>query len=158
MTEIKLHTTINAPIETVFDLSRSIDFHLKSAAKTKEKAIAGRTSGLINYGETVTWRGRHFGLFLRHTSKITTFERPVNFTDTMIEGHFTYFIHQHNFRATNEVELERIYDYIDKLEKTEIDVTVIKRHSEMFHPFAFIALILILLEVLLRQTILRSLP
>ena len=102
MTEIKIHTTINAPIETVFDLSRSIDFHLKSAAKTKEKAIAGRTSGLINYGETVTWRGRHLGLFLRHTSKITTFERPVNFTDTMIEGHFTYFIHQHNFRATNE--------------------------------------------------------
>lgn len=62
------------------------------------------------------------------------------------------------FRATNETELGRIYDYIDKLEKTEIDVTIIKRHSEMFHPFALIALILILLEILLRHTVLRSLP
>jgi len=102
MTTIHLHTHINAPIETVFDLARSIDFHMESAAKTKEKAVEGRTQGLISYGEMVTWRGRHFGVFLNHTSKITTYEPPYKFTDVMIEGHFKYFGHQHFFHSQDK--------------------------------------------------------
>ncbi len=101
MTTIKLYTQINAPSERVFDLSRDIDFHMQSASQTREKAIAGKTSGLILYGETVTWRGRHFGLFLEHTSKIVSYERPYRFTDVMIKGHFKYFAHQHIFRNEN---------------------------------------------------------
>jgi ligand-binding SRPBCC domain-containing protein len=97
MTTIQLKTEIKAPMERVFDLSRSIDFHMQSASETKEQAIAGTTSGLISYGETVTWRGRHFGVFLKHTSKIVNYERPHQFTDVMIKGHFTYFGHQHFF-------------------------------------------------------------
>jgi len=97
MTTIKLSTEINAPIAHVFDLSRSIDFHLQSASNTREQAIAGRTSGLISHGETVTWRGKHFGVFLKHTSKIVDYERPTQFTDVMIKGHFVYFGHQHFF-------------------------------------------------------------
>ena len=99
MTTIELHTKIKAPIEDVFDLSRSIDFHMKSASGTKEQAIGGRTSGLIGYGETVTWRGKHFGVFLKHTSKIVDYEYPLKFTDVMIEGHFKYFGHRHYFRS-----------------------------------------------------------
>lgn len=99
MTTIKLYTQIDAPVEKVFDLSRDIDFHIRSASQTHEKAIDGRTSGLISYGETVTWRGRHFGIFLRHTSKIVSYERPYRFTDVMIKGHFKYFAHQHIFRS-----------------------------------------------------------
>ena len=101
MTIIELQTSINAPLEEVFDLARSIDFHMESASRTKERAIAGRKEGLINYGETVTWRGKHFGLYLKHTSKITVFQRPINFTDVMIEGHFSYFTHQHIFKSTD---------------------------------------------------------
>ncbi|MEL6810023.1 MAG: SRPBCC family protein [Bacteroidota bacterium] len=97
MTSIELHTTINAPIECVFNLSRSIDFHMESASQTREKAIAGTTTGLIGFGETVTWRGKHFGLFLQHTSKIVDYEYPIKFTDVMIKGHFNYFGHQHFF-------------------------------------------------------------
>lgn len=85
-------------MEDVFDLSRDIDFHMESAIQTKEKAIAGRLSGLISHGETVTWRGKHFGFFLEHTSKIVSYERPYLFTDVMIKGHFKYFAHQHIFR------------------------------------------------------------
>ncbi|WP_208639993.1 hypothetical protein [Flavobacterium limicola] len=59
MTQIKIRTKINAPIQTVFDISRDIDVHQKSACPTKEIAIDGVTSGLINYNETVTWRGKH---------------------------------------------------------------------------------------------------
>jgi len=102
MTTIQLKTEIQAPIERVFDLSRNIDFHIQSASETKEQAIAGRTSGLISHGETVTWRGRHFGVFLKHTSKIVNYERPSQFTDVMIKGHFIYFGHQHFFEIIDQ--------------------------------------------------------
>lgn len=97
MTRIYLETQINAPIKKVFDLARSIDFHIQSASQTNEKAISGRTSGLITLGETVTWRGKHFGLHLTHKSKITDFNSPVCFTDEMVTGHFKSFKHQHIF-------------------------------------------------------------
>ncbi len=102
MTTIELHTTIDASLIEVFDLSRSIDFHMKSASKTKERAIAGRITGLIGFGETVTWRGKHFGIFLEHTSKIIDYERPHKFTDIMIKDHFKYFCHQHFFKHEQE--------------------------------------------------------
>jgi len=54
MTKLQFKTLIHAPINQVFDLSRNIDFHMLSAKQTNEKAIAGRTSGLIRLNETVT--------------------------------------------------------------------------------------------------------
>ncbi len=62
------------------------------------------------------------------------------------------------FRATSAEALERIYDEIDQLEKTEIDVTVIRRYQEVFHRFAFWALVFLALEVILRYTLLRTIP
>jgi hypothetical protein len=59
-TRIDLITIINAPIEICFDLSRSIDLHQHSTQQTREKAIAGRTTGLIGLNEFVTWRATHF--------------------------------------------------------------------------------------------------
>ncbi|RDK84271.1 ligand-binding SRPBCC domain-containing protein [Marinirhabdus gelatinilytica] len=100
MTTITLKTRINAPVEEVFDLSRNISFHQKSASQTNETALYGKTSGLINYGESVTWRGKHLGIYLKHTSKITTFERPLKFIDVMTNAHFTYFAHQHLFETS----------------------------------------------------------
>lgn len=94
---IYLETKINAPIEICFDLSRSIDLHQISTATSKEKAIAGKTSGLINYGETVTWQAIHFGIKQKLTSKITQFQRPLYFRDEQVKGAFKYFIHDHNF-------------------------------------------------------------
>ncbi len=63
MTRIELSTHINAPIERCFDLARSIDLHMESTKQTGEQAIAGRTSGLIGLGETVTWRAKHLGVW-----------------------------------------------------------------------------------------------
>lgn len=48
---IELHTEISAPRERVFDLARSVDAHLDSAGATRERAVAGVTSGLIGSGE-----------------------------------------------------------------------------------------------------------
>lgn len=100
MTSIHLETQIKAPLQKVFDLSRSIDFHIQSASQTNEKAISGRTSGLIKLGETVTWKGKHFGLYLTHKSKITDLDSPMTFTDEMVSGHFKSFKHQHIFTKT----------------------------------------------------------
>lgn len=97
MPRIELNTEINAPINVVFDLSRSIDFHMKSTEQTGEKAIAGKTSGLIGLNETVTWRAKHFGIPQNLTSKITIMKRPDIFVDEMTKGAFKSFCHQHLF-------------------------------------------------------------
>ena len=101
MTTINLITKINAPKQIVFDLARNIDVHQNSASKTNEKAIAGTTSGLINLNETVTWRGKHFGIYLKHTSKITAMDFHDYFADEMIKGKFKSFKHEHSFIEKN---------------------------------------------------------
>jgi len=97
MPTIELFTQINAPIEIVFDLSRSIDLHMESTKQTGERAIAGRTSGLIGLGETVTWRAKHFGIWQNLTSKITEYQYPDYFVDEMVSGAFKSFRHEHHF-------------------------------------------------------------
>ncbi len=62
------------------------------------------------------------------------------------------------FRATNELGLERIYEEIDVLEKTEIEISVFKRYSEEFRFFLTMAMIVLALEWLLKLTILRTIP
>jgi ligand-binding SRPBCC domain-containing protein len=88
-----------------FLLSLSIDLHKDSTAQTRERAIAGVTSGLIGDGESVTWRGRHFGLMLQHTSKITRYEPPVFFQDVMTDGMFKSFEHNHWFRELDGITI-----------------------------------------------------
>jgi ligand-binding SRPBCC domain-containing protein len=97
MPKIELLTEINAPIEKVFDLARSIDLHMESTKQTGEQAIAGRTSGLIEPDETVTWRAKHFGIWQTLTSKITEFDHPNFFADEMVKGAFKSFRHEHHF-------------------------------------------------------------
>jgi ligand-binding SRPBCC domain-containing protein len=99
VTRFRLETLIDAPIERVFDLARDIGFHERSMSATGERAVAGRTSGLIEPGETVTWRARHFGLWWTLTSRITVVERPVTFADEQVSGPFRHFRHVHTFRA-----------------------------------------------------------
>ena len=60
MPVIELRTFIKCGIEICFDLSRSIDLHQLSTTQTNKKAIAGKTSGLINLDEFVTWQVTHF--------------------------------------------------------------------------------------------------
>jgi ligand-binding SRPBCC domain-containing protein len=99
MPRIELQTVIAASPEVCFDLSRDLDLHLRSMAGSGERAIAGRTTGLIGPGEQVTWEGRHFGVVHRHTSLITAFDRPTHFRDSMVWGRFASFEHDHYFGA-----------------------------------------------------------
>jgi len=101
MITLKELTLILAPIERVFDLSRSIDLHLIGASGTGEQAVAtgGLTAGLMGLGDVVTWQARHFGIRQRLTSKITRFDPPHAFQDTMLRGAFAHMQHDHFFRA-----------------------------------------------------------
>ena len=111
MTRIKIRTKINAPIQTVFDISRDIGVHEKSASPTNETAIDGITSGLINYNETVTWRGKQFGFYLTHKSRITAMNLYDYFVDEMEEGKFKSFRHEHVFYEKNGLTVmkDKIY-------------------------------------------------
>jgi Ca-activated chloride channel homolog len=60
------------------------------------------------------------------------------------------------FRATSNQKLKEIYAQIDKMEKTKIDVKQFSRKHEEYRRFAVAALILVVLEILLRNTVLRT--
>ena len=98
MPTIHLTTFVAAPPERVFDLARSIDLHRKSMSHTNEEAIAGTTSGLIGLDETVTWKAKHLGKTRILRSKITAMNRPLSFTDEMVDGDFKSIRHEHHFK------------------------------------------------------------
>ncbi|CAN1545772.1 COG4276 Uncharacterized conserved protein [Flavobacteriaceae bacterium] len=135
MTTIHLTTKIKAPIETVFDVSRNIDIHQQSASKSKEVAIAGIIFGLINLDETVTWRGKHFGFYLTHKSRITTMSFCNYFVDEMEEGKFKTFKHEHLYEEqngittmTDKLQYETPSGIIGKL----FDFLFLKKHLTQF--------------------------
>jgi len=104
LVRIVLSSSIVAPIERCFDLSRSIDLNLAST-EGRQKAVAGVTSGLIGQGQEVTWSGRHFGFVIRHTSRITAYEFPRYFQDSMVRGLFQSYCHDHCFEECDGATL-----------------------------------------------------
>ena len=113
MPKIEIVTSIRSTPEICFDLSRSIDLHKISTAKTNEKAIAGTITGLINLGETVTWEATHFGITQKLTSKITAFKRPFHFRDEQVKGAFRSFTHDHFFEQKNDIVIMKdIFNFI----------------------------------------------
>ena len=62
------------------------------------------------------------------------------------------------YRATNTSELKKIYQDIDQLEKSKIDVKRFSRRYDAYQPFALAAVLVLLLEILLRVTIFRRIP
>jgi ligand-binding SRPBCC domain-containing protein len=99
MTRFELRTSIRAPVEIVFELARDIGFHERSMTANREQAIAGRTSGPIALGETVTWRARHFRIWWTLQSRITAMTAPTGFTDEQVRGPFAWFRHGHRLEA-----------------------------------------------------------
>jgi ligand-binding SRPBCC domain-containing protein len=96
---VRLWTSVAAPPERVFNLARSIDAHQESAEGTHERAVAGVTSGLIGLGEEVTWEAHHFGIKQKLTVRVSSFECPFRFQDTMVSGAFKSMKHDHEFVA-----------------------------------------------------------
>ncbi len=94
---IVVETFVAAPIEQCFDMARDIDIHTKTVWKhTRERAVAGVTSGMIGFEETVTFEATHFWR-QRLTSKIVAYDRPYLFVDEMQKGVFKRLKHIHEF-------------------------------------------------------------
>lgn len=116
MPTIDTSTRIAAPIELVFDLSRSVELHVRSESGRGEEAVAGKTSGLVGMGDWVTWRARHLGMWRTLTSKVVAFERPNHFRDSMTRGAFARFDHDHYFAEEEGVTVMRdVFDFSSPL-------------------------------------------
>ena len=112
MPTIELLTDIHAPIETVFDLARSVDLHVDSTSQTNERAVGGTTTGLLVLGDTVTWEATHFYIRQRLTVTITKYDRPIHFRDSMQRGVFRHFDHDHFFASTSTgTEMRDLFTY-----------------------------------------------
>lgn len=103
--KIRVLTSIRAPIVSCFNLARDIDMHNKTMSKSKERAVAGVTTGLIGPGEVVTWEATHFHIHWRMTSRITLFDPPGCFVDEMVKGPFASFRHEHLFHEQGDETL-----------------------------------------------------
>lgn len=96
---IHLTTFIAAPMERVFDLSRSVSLHRMSMQEHGETVVAGVSTGLMQLDDTVTWQARHLGKKRMLSMKITALKAPLQFTDEMLKGDFREIRHEHHFKA-----------------------------------------------------------
>jgi ligand-binding SRPBCC domain-containing protein len=129
--ETEIFTTKNI----AFDLARSIDLHKVSTAKTNEEAISGTISGLINLGESVTWKAKHIGFTQNLTTKITEFKYPEYFVDEMTKGIFKSFKHEHIFKdqkgntlMIDKFEYKSPFGFLGKI----VDLIFLKKYMTKF--------------------------
>ena len=112
MSIIRVEIDIDAPPAVCFDMARSVDAHIESARETGERAVGGVTSGLLNLGDEVTWRARHFGVTQDLTSRIVAFDRPHHFRDQMVRGAFRRLMHDHYFEpVVGGTRMRDVFDF-----------------------------------------------
>ena len=107
MTHLEAVTRIHAPIDRCFQLSLSVEVHVRGNTHFSEQTVAlnrsrpggqpGTPQDPMGLGDTVTWQARHFWVTQRLTSRITRYDRPHAFQDTMLRGAFASMQHDHLF-------------------------------------------------------------
>jgi ligand-binding SRPBCC domain-containing protein len=136
VTSLVVVTRIEAPIEICFDLARGIEAHEESSAFTGERAVPpGRTSGLLELGDQVTFEGVHLGIRQRFTARIAELDRPRRFVDELVKSTFRAMRHIHDFREIGGATI-----MTDALEWTSpfgplgviADAVAVKRHMRDF--------------------------
>lgn len=100
MPTFRLDTPVGVEAERCFRLALSVDAHTASMGASNERAVAGRTSGMLGPGDVVTWQARHFGLPFRMTVKITEHRAPQEFVDVQVRGPFAHWHHRHLFEPS----------------------------------------------------------
>ena len=124
---------------------------LMAAQIAQKVGVKVYTIGVGSTGDALTPVSRRSdGRYIFGLARVEIDEALLKDIANMTEGEY--------FRSTSAESLERIYNKIDQLEKTKIEVTVLKRYNEAFHPFVFWGLLVLLLEALLRYTVLRTIP
>jgi len=122
-----------------------------AAERAREQDVTVYTIGVGSKGMALTPQGkRSDGSYVFDYARVMINEELLNQIAEITGGKY--------FRATSEESLERVYDEIDQLEKTERDVTTFKRYSDEFPWFLRIGLVLFLLHLVLNVTVLRTYP
>ncbi len=125
---IVIETSIEAPVEFCFDLALDVDVHAESAAFSGERVVEpGRTSGILQTGDLLTFEGRHFGIRQRFTTRIAEVDRPRRFVDEMVRGFFRRLRHVHEFHPRGGGTLMR-----DVLEFEGAFAFLLRRHMRWF--------------------------
>lgn len=135
MPTIGVITRINAPQQRCFQLALSVDLHAISASQTHESLIGDIRKGVLQLGDSVTFRAQHFGVWQTLTSKVTELEAPVYFCDEMQRGAFKRMRHEHHFEAHGSGTLMRdVFDFASPLGwlGSIVDALVLKRYLRKF--------------------------
>ena len=145
-------------------------------SKAKSKVVILLTDGSNNRGDlspmTAAEIAKSFGIRVYTigvgTNKVAPYPMPVaggiqyiNIPveiDTKMLNDIAAATDGNFYRATNNKELQQIYKDIDKLEKSKLNVKKYSKRYEAYQPYAIAAVILLLLEILLRITVFRRLP
>jgi len=145
-------------------------------SKAKSKVVILLTDGSNNRGDlspmTAAEIAKSFGIRVHTigvgTNKVAPYPMPVaggvqyvNIPveiDTKMLSDIAAATDGDFYRATNNKELQQIYKEIDKLEKSKLNVKKYSKRYEAYQPYAIAAIILLLLEILLRITVFRKLP
>ncbi|MEW1953354.1 SRPBCC family protein [Terrabacter sp. NPDC080008] len=105
MPRIVLATSVPASAQRCFELSLSVDAHTASMSRSGERVVGGVRAGVMELGDTVTWRARHFGLPFTMTSRITDLVAPNRFVDEQVSGPFAHWWHEHVFEQREKTTL-----------------------------------------------------
>lgn len=131
MARVHLTTRIDAPRERVFDLARSVEMHERSMGGHGERAVAGVTEGLLESGEYVRFRARHFGITMELGAATTAFDRPSHFRDEALGAPFAEMVHDHRFERDGDgtlmVDDFRFRSPLGPLGRV-VDATVLERY------------------------------
>ncbi len=130
-----LDIQIEAPIELCFDLARDVETHARTSASTGERAVGGKTTGLLDLGDEVTWEAVHLGVRQRLTSRIVELDRPRRFVDEMVRGAFASFRHVHEFEEEDgAVRVRETFTWRSPLGWLGVlaDELVVERHMRAF--------------------------
>jgi len=123
---------------------------MTAAEIAREFNVKVYTVGVGSRGKALAPTQRYNGKYIFGLAEVNIDEELLTEIAEMTGGRY--------YRAESAQKLEKIYAVIDKLEKTKIDVTTIRRYSEVFHGLALAALIFLCLEIILRYTIFRTIP
>lgn len=119
-----------------------------AAEIAREFGIRVYTIGVGTNGTAPTPYQDQFGRTVYQDVPVRIDEKTLSEISKMADGQY--------FRALNKNKLEDIYQEIDKLEKSKINVTDYRKKSEHFWPFALLAAVVLLLEFLLKNTVFKS--
>ena len=85
---------------------------MESTKHTNETVLKGRSTGLFEKHDTVTWRSKHFGVYQHLEMEISEMDYPFSFEDRMVKGIFKSITHRHTFSEKNGItEMKDIFMY-----------------------------------------------